>query len=75
MPATTYTMRALANPGPGYVTWRTVAPDYLGLLSPAPIQAGTAVIVSDTRGPYETDTFGSFEARPFPATPWLRLDR
>lgn len=24
-----YTMRALANPGPGYVTWQTVAPDYL----------------------------------------------
>lgn len=47
MSAPTYTMRALANPGPGYVTWQYAYPDYLGTYAPSPILAGTAVIVSD----------------------------
>lgn len=39
-------MRALANPGPGYVTWTVFQPDFAGTYAGAPIQAGTAVIAS-----------------------------
>lgn len=38
-----YTMRALADPGPGYVTWQYGYPDYAGTHAAAPILAGTAV--------------------------------
>jgi len=41
-----FTMRALADPGPGYVTWQTGEPDYAGIYAPSPILAGTAVIAS-----------------------------
>lgn len=41
-----YVMRALANPGPGYVTWTVFQPDFAGTYAGAPIQAGTAVIAS-----------------------------
>lgn len=46
MSSTVYTMRALANPGPGYVTWQHGYPDFLGVYAPSPIIAGSAVIVS-----------------------------
>jgi hypothetical protein len=42
-----YEMRALASPGPGYVTWRSDdVPDFAGTLAPAPIVYGTAVVTS-----------------------------
>lgn len=41
-----YTMRALANPGPGYVTWQYAYPDYAGVYAPAAILAGTVAVVS-----------------------------
>lgn len=45
---TYFKMRALANPGPGYVTWTvTTTPDFSGGQAPAPIQPGSA-IVADT---------------------------
>lgn len=47
-----YVMRALANPGPGYVSWTVFRPDYAGSYAPAPVQAGTAVIAS---GPLPED--------------------
>lgn len=43
-----YKMRALADPGPGFVVWVTVGePDFAGTNAPAAIQGGTA-IVADT---------------------------
>lgn len=45
LPLKRFKMRALANPGPGYVTWDvTVAPDFAGVYAPAPIQPGTVVL-------------------------------
>lgn len=42
-----FKMRALASPGPGYVTWVVSgAPDFAGAQAPAAIQPGT-VVVSD----------------------------
>jgi len=41
-----FAMRALANPGPGYVAWTSIRPDFSGADAPAAIQAGTAVVVS-----------------------------
>ena len=41
-----YLMRALADPGPGYVTWTSATADYDGSEAPETIQAGTAVAVS-----------------------------
>ena len=38
-------MRALANPGPGFVVWIVKGrADFAGASAPAPIQAGTAVV-------------------------------
>lgn len=46
-PTPSYKMRALANPGPGYVTWVTSNdPDFAGTLAPSAIQGGSAVIAS-----------------------------
>ena len=43
----TYKMRALADPGPGYVTWVVEAtPDFSGNAAPTAIQAGSAVITT-----------------------------
>lgn len=40
-----YKMRALADPGPGYLTWvATGAPDFTGTGAGGPIQAGSAVV-------------------------------
>lgn len=40
-----FKMRALASPGPGYVTWVVSgAPDFAGAQAPASIQPGTAVV-------------------------------
>ncbi len=42
-----FKMRALANPGPGYVSWVVSdTPDFAGVQAPAAIQSGT-VVVSD----------------------------
>jgi hypothetical protein len=41
-----YLMRALADPGPGYVTWTSTTADYDGYEAPETIQAGTAVAIS-----------------------------
>ena len=44
-PAVHYKMRALANPGPGYVIWTvTGSPDFTGTYAPSAIQPGTAVL-------------------------------
>lgn len=41
-----YRMRALADPGPGYVHWNSVgSPDFAGSGAGDPIQAGTVVQV------------------------------
>ena len=49
-----YKMRALADPGPGYVTWVVdTLPDYTGVFAPASIQGGSA-IVSDR---WDTEAF------------------
>ncbi len=63
-----YTMRALANPGPGYVTWQYAYPDYAGTYAPAPILAGTAVIVS---GPVPLENLGKLDTTHAPAGLWL----
>lgn len=43
-----FKMRALADPGPGYVVWVVQgAPDFVGAQAPGAIQPGTAV-VADT---------------------------
>lgn len=40
-----FKMRALANPGPGYVTWVVSgSPDFTGAQAPGAIQVGTAVV-------------------------------
>jgi hypothetical protein len=40
-----FKMRALASPGPGYVTWVVpTTPDFAGAHAPSPIQPGTAII-------------------------------
>lgn len=40
-----YKMRALANPGPGYLTWVVMTtPDFAGAQAPGAIQGGTAVV-------------------------------
>ena len=40
-----FKMRALASPGPGYVTWVVSgAPDFSGAQAPGAIQVGTAVV-------------------------------
>ena len=40
-----YKMRALADPGPGYVTWIVIGtPDFAGVQAPSAILAGTAVV-------------------------------
>lgn len=45
--AVIYKMRALADPGPGYVTWITVGEaDFAGADAPAAIQAGTAAVMA-----------------------------
>ena len=45
---TYFKMRALADPGPGYVTWVVAdTPDFAGTFAPAPIFVGT-VVVADT---------------------------
>ena len=42
-----YKMRALADPGPGYVTWVVDSyPDFAGDSAPSAIQVGTAVVTS-----------------------------
>ena len=63
-----YTMRALANPGPGYVTWQYGYPDYAGTYAPSPILAGTAVIVS---GPVPLESLGKLDTTHAPAGLWL----
>lgn len=40
-----YFMRALADPGPGFIYWVSSIQDYLGVDAGAAIQAGTAVIL------------------------------
>ena len=40
-----YFMRALADPGPGYVRWEASFEDYDGLLAGVPIQPNTVVVV------------------------------
>ena len=48
LPTSHYMMRALANPGPGYVTWRVDgAPDFAGVQAPSPIVVGSAVVSSE----------------------------
>ena len=45
-PTTYFKMRALANPGPGYLTWgATGVADFAGTGAPGAIQVGTAVVV------------------------------
>lgn len=45
-----FKMRALANPGPGYVTWVVQDdPDFTGAQAPSAIQVGTAVIADTWR--------------------------
>lgn len=63
-----YTMRALANPGPGYVTWQYGYPDYAGTYAPAAILAGTVVIVS---GPVPLESLGKLDTTYSPAGLWL----
>jgi hypothetical protein len=42
-----YKMRALDDPGPGYVTWVvSTFPDFTGNQAPGPIQAGTAIVAA-----------------------------
>ena len=42
-----YKMRALADPGPGYVVWTVQgAPDPTGVEAPEAIQEGTAVVAA-----------------------------
>ena len=42
---TYYKMRALADPGPGYVTWVVAnTPDFAGTYAPSAIQAGTVIV-------------------------------
>lgn len=40
-------MRALTDPGPGYVYWEYIYYDYAGTYAPEAIQAGTVVVVSE----------------------------
>lgn len=63
-----YTMRALANPGPGYVTWQHGYPDFLGVYAPSPIIAGSAVIVS---GPVPLEQIGKLDTTYSPVGLWL----
>jgi len=63
-----YTMRASANPGPGYVTWQYGYPDFLGTYAPAPILVGTAVIVS---GPVPLGALGKLNTNYNPRALWL----
>lgn len=47
-----YSMRALANPGPGKVYWVVPdAPDFAGAFAPSAIQGGTAVVTSQWNVP------------------------
>lgn len=47
-PTVHYKMRALANPGPGYVIWTvTGTPDFVGTYAPSAIQPGTAVLTGN----------------------------
>lgn len=68
MSSPVYTMRALANPGPGYVTWQYGYPDFLGTYAPAPIMVGTAVIVS---GPVPLNEIGKLGLEYGPVGLWL----
>ena len=46
--AVTYKMRALEDPGPGFLVWVVDdAPDYAGASAPGAIVGGSAVIVSE----------------------------
>jgi hypothetical protein len=63
-----YTMRALANPGPGYVTWQYGYPDYAGTHAPSAILAGTAVVVS---GEVPLGGLGKLDTTHSPVGLWL----
>ena len=42
-----FKMRALADPGPGYVVWVvTTSPDPSGTYAPSPIQSGTSSVAA-----------------------------
>jgi hypothetical protein len=64
-----FTMRALADPGPGYVVWQSDAPDFAGTDAPAPILSNTAVVVS---APFQYgEPSGKLSTSPTPVGLWL----